>query len=203
MTYDASRQSAGLIDRARAGHRSALGHLFEEYTQFLFAVISKFMGANLRRSLEPADVVQETLLLATAQFDDFHGSNERELRAWLTFLAHRKLVDLARHNGRLKRAIKGQISLDEPRTNRGESLADQLPTDPCTASQFAVKRELSGCLAQALGQIDPREAEVLRLRYVEDMSFEAIGRQFGLGRNGVRGVVARGLRNLRRILPSF
>jgi RNA polymerase sigma factor (sigma-70 family) len=160
------------------------------------------MGPELRRTLEPVDVLQETLLAAAARFDDFQGRDERELRAWLAATARRKVVDLARHNGRLKRALKGKLSLDEPQTAHGESLADLLPADICTASQVASKRELAAWLLGALEKIDPLEADVLRMRYVEGMTLEAIGRRVGIGRNGVRGIVARGLSSLRRILPS-
>lgn len=191
-----------LIPRARSGHRSALGRLFEEHTRYLMSVITRLMGPELRRTLEPNDVLQETLLTAAARFDDFHGTKEAELRAWLAALARRKLVDLARHNGRLKRALKGRLSLDEQFAPSGESIADILTADLCTASQVAMKKELSGRLAAALLQIDSQEAEVLRMRYVEGLSFEEIGRRIGTGRNGVRGIVARGLTSLRRIIPS-
>src|SRR5262245_17713893 len=160
-----------------------MGRLFEEHTRYLLTVITRLMGPELRRTLEPTDVLQETLLAAAARFGDFHGTKEYELRAWLAAMARRKLVDLARHNGRLKRALKGRLSLDE------QSVADLLTADLCTASQVAMKKELTGRLANALGLIDPQEAEVLRMRYVEALSFEEIGRKIGTGRNGVRGIV--------------
>ncbi len=178
-----------------------MGQLFEEFRGFLLATVNKLMGPQLRRTLEPDDVVQETLLIATGRFHEFHGDDENELRAWLAVLARRKLVDLARHNARLKRGLKGKISLDEPQTDSGESLASQLPADLCTASQVAVKRELTGQLATALTQIDPREASVLRMRYVDGLDLEEIGRRVGIGRHGVAGTIARGLKNLRQLLP--
>jgi len=202
MPHDPSRQPAATIERAHDGHRSALGQLFEEYTPFLRAVITKLMGPALYRTMEPEDVVQETLLTAATCFEDFHGQGDGEIRMWLATLARHKVVDLARHNGRLKRALKGKVSLDEPRTANGESLADQLPAEPCTASMVAVKNELSGRLATALTLIDPHEAAVLRMRYVDDMTLDDIGRQIGTGRNGVRGIIARGLRSLRHIMPT-
>jgi RNA polymerase sigma factor (sigma-70 family) len=159
------------------------------------------MGPELRRTLEPADVLQETSFSAAARFADFHGTKEHELRAWLAAMARRRLVDLARHNGRLKRALKRRLSLDEPPAGGSEAV-DQLPADQCTASQVAMSRELSNRLADALAQIDAREAAVLRMRYAEGMSLEAIGRQIGTGRNGVRGIIARGLSSMRRILPA-
>jgi RNA polymerase sigma-70 factor (subfamily 1) len=165
------------------------------------SVITRLMGPELRRTIEPADVLQETLLTAAARFSDFHGTQEHELRAWLAAMARRRLVDMARHNGRLKRALKGRLSLDDAESS-GESVAEQLPSDQCTASQVAMKNELTDRLVEALDQIDSLEASVLRMRYAEGMSLEAIGRQIGTGRNGVRGIVARGLSSLRQILPS-
>jgi RNA polymerase sigma factor (sigma-70 family) len=159
------------------------------------------MGSGLRRTLEPTDVLQETLLTATTRFAVFRGTDESELRTWLSTLARRKLIDLARHNGRLKRALKVQRSLDEPIRDRGgQSLAEALAADPCTASRIAVESEMTGKLAAALEQIDRREAEVLWMRYVEGMTLPDIGRKIGTGRHGVSGIVARGLHNLRRLL---
>jgi DNA-directed RNA polymerase specialized sigma24 family protein len=81
------------------------------------------MGPALYRTLEPEDVVQETLLVAATSFGDFHGQDDAEIRLWLATLARHKVVDLARHNGRIKRALKGNVSLDEPRAEDGEPLS--------------------------------------------------------------------------------
>jgi RNA polymerase sigma-70 factor (ECF subfamily) len=191
-----------LIECARAGNRPALGQLLARQTDFLLRVISKLMGPALRRTIEPTDVLQETLLVAAQRFSDFRGTDEQELISWLCALTRRKLIDLARHNGRLKRALKGRFSLDEPWADGDEALAARIPLDTCTASQVAVKRELSLKLTEALKQIDRREAEVLWLRYVEGMSLESIGRHIGVGRHGAGGLVSRALRNLRRLIPG-
>jgi RNA polymerase sigma-70 factor (ECF subfamily) len=191
-----------LIEYARAGDRPALGQLLARQTDFLLRVIAKLMGPALRRTIEPTDVLQETLLIAAQRFSDFRGTDEQELIGWLCALTRRKLIDLARHNGRLKRAMKGRLSLDEPWADGDEALAARIPLDTCTASQVAVKRELSMKLTEALQQIDRREAEVLWLRYVEGMSLASIGRQIGVGRHGAGGLVSRALRNLRQLLPA-
>lgn len=196
------RPTGDLISDARAGDRAALGQLLARHTDFLLRVISKLMGTALRRTIEPTDVLQETLLIAAQRFAHFQGSDEQEMTSWLCALARRKLIDLARHNGRLKRALKRRLSLDESLADGDESLAARLPLDTCTASQVAVKRELTDKLAEAMTQIDRREAEVLWLRYVEGMSLESIGRQIGVGRHGAGGLVSRALRNLRRLFPA-
>jgi RNA polymerase sigma-70 factor (ECF subfamily) len=159
------------------------------------------MGPVLRREYDASDVLQETLLVAAARFAKFHGQDERELLAWLRTLASRKLVDLARRTGRLKRAPSDQVSLDAPQQERGTALVDEIPGDLTSPSQLAARREMAVKLADALGQIDPAEAQVIWLHHVEGLSFEVIGERIGVGRNGVRGIWTRGLRSLRRILP--
>lgn len=189
-----------LIELARAGDSASLGTLFERYSDYLLGVITKLMGMALRRTLEPADVLQETLLTATARFHDFTGNDDRELHMWLSTLARRKLVDLARHNGRLKRALKKERSLSGE-DSMGRLVANLLPGDSITASRIAAGREMNSQLCEALSRMDPREAEALWLRYVDMLTLEQIGEQMGTGRNGARGLVARALASLRGQLP--
>ena len=191
-----------LIERARSGDSPALGQLLSRYDRYLRLVISSSMGPALRRDLNASDVLQETLLVAAARFANFQGNDERELITWLRALASRKLIDLARRAGRLKRGPGGRVSLDEAHTARGESLGDQLADDRTSPSQAAARGEMAVRLAEALAGIDPTEAEVIWLHHVEGVSFDAIGQRLGIGRNAARGIWARGLRNLRRILPS-
>jgi len=190
----------GLIARARSGDRDALGRLFAHFQNYLRLVISAAMGPGMRRSLDISDVVQETLLVAAARFGKFHGDDERQLAYWLRSLANRKVVDLARRIGRQKRAPANQVSLDE--THDGSPLAEQLAGELTSPSQGAVRHEMALKLAEALTKIDPVEAEVIWLHHIEGMSFEAIGQRIGTGRNGARGVWARALKNLRRVLPK-
>jgi RNA polymerase sigma-70 factor, ECF subfamily len=193
---------SNLIERARTGDREAMGQLFTRYERYLRLVIGSSMGPGMRRDYDASDVLQETLIIAAARFANFSGSDERELLTWLRTLASRKLIDLARRTRRLKRAPADQISLDEPQSPQGDVLAEHVPGDFTSPSQAAAQREMAVKLADALGQIDHTEAQVIWMHHVEGMSFEAIGERIGIGRNGVRGIWTRGLRNLRGFLPG-
>jgi RNA polymerase sigma-70 factor (ECF subfamily) len=201
LTADGTVPLGDLIERARSGDRDAMGQLFSRYERYLRLVIGSSMGPVLRRDYDASDVLQETLIIAAGRFANFHGSDERELLTWLRTLASRKLIDLARRTGRLKRAPADQLSLDEPQSPQGDVLAEHVAGDLTSPSQAAAQRELAVKLADALSQIDPTEAQVIWLHHVEGMSFEAIGERIGVGRNGVRGIWTRGLRNLRGYLP--
>jgi RNA polymerase sigma-70 factor (subfamily 1) len=202
----------GLIGEAKAGDKAAQGQLLAEHSRYLLAMISRLMGPALSRTLEPTDVLQETMLVAAARFTEFYGETHDEMRTWLAVLARRKLIDLARHNGRLKRAIKGRLSLDDAAaapaaspssSSVGESLGDRIAGNDCTASHLASRREMVLRLRDAIEHLDGLEAKVLELRYAEGQSFDRIGQQIGMGRNGVRAIVARALGKLRKDLPEF
>src|SRR5260221_14072587 len=77
-----------LLIQARGGDEAALGRLLESYSKYLTLLARVQIGRRLQGKLDPADVVQETFLSAHRQIDQFRGSSEGELAAWLrTILA--------------------------------------------------------------------------------------------------------------------
>lgn len=202
MTDETGETPAELISRARAGDRDALDRLFRQYQRYLTLVIRSAMGPVMRRNLDVADVLQETFLTASARFDHFHGEDEREFVAWMRALASRKLIDLARRMGRAKRQPASQVSLDQSDGGKHRPLREELVSDGTSPSRAAERRELKVRLADALSQLPNEQAEVVWLRHVDGLSFEAIAEKLGVGRNAVRGMWARALCQLRGMLPD-
>lgn len=191
-----------LIARARSGDRAALDELFRLYQRYLRVVIRASMGPAMRRELDVSDVLQETYLTAAERFDHFHGADEREFVAWIRALASRKLIDLARWIGRAKRRPESQISLDESDTGQHDPIRDVIVADATSPSRAAERREMTVRLAEALDQLPESLAQVVWLRHVDGLSFEAIAERMGIGRNAVRGAWARALCQLRGLLPA-
>jgi RNA polymerase sigma-70 factor (ECF subfamily) len=69
-------------------------------------------------------------------------------------------------------------------------------------SEVASRRELIVLLADALADLPDGEADVLWLRYADNLSFEDIGERMGLSRKSVRGIWARGLKRVKRSLEG-
>ena len=63
-------------------------------------------------------------------------------------------------------------------------------------------REQLVLLADAFAGLPEAEADVLWLYHAESLSFEAIGQRLGLSRKSVRGILARGLKHLKRSLEG-
>jgi RNA polymerase sigma factor (sigma-70 family) len=99
-------------------------------------------------------------------------------------------------------AARQPTSLESP---IGESavLADVLP-DTAAASPVGdlLAEDLSSQVGQALGRLNPREQEIVRLRFGigsdESQTLEAIGQRLGLTRERIRQLEGQALRKLRR-----
>lgn len=201
-----------LMARARAGQAEALGELCNLYRNYLRMVVRAGLGPRLRERVELSDVVQEALVEVVRQFPQFTGQNEAALVGWLRRLVGQKLADLGRYHSRAKRAGAGSaLPLDaswdfggnaEAGGGPGAKLLDMLALSQTSPSEAASRRELTVLLADALAGLSDPDAEILWLYHAEGLSFEAIGARLGLSRKSVRGIWARGLKNLRRTLDG-
>ncbi|MCO8127999.1 sigma-70 family RNA polymerase sigma factor [Acidimicrobiia bacterium EGI L10123] len=99
------------------------------------------------------------------------------------------------------------ISLSEPLREDGDAELGDLVEDTASASPFeqAAAALLPGAVAQMLDGLEPRERDVLRLRYGLDRgdprTLEEVGDAFGLTRERIRQIEARALSKLRH--PSI
>ena len=85
---------------------------------------------------------------------------------------------------------------------RGRPPARHAALSQTSPSEAASRRELIVLLADALAGLPETEAEVLWLYHADGLSFEAIGERLGLSRKSIRGIWARGLKNLKRTLDG-
>lgn len=203
-----------LIAEARAGRADALGELCALYRNYMRMVVRTGLGPKLRERVELSDVVQEALVEVVRQFPQFTGQNEAALVGWLRRLVGQKLADLGRYHSRAKRSGGApDLALDaaiDPAGGGGSSgegggggkLLDMLALSQTSPSELASRRELTVLLADAVAGLQEGEAEVLWLYHAENLSFETIGDRLGVSRKSVRGIYARGLRDLKRTFDA-
>ena len=104
----------------------------------------------------------------------------------------------------LNRIARAPVSLDAPVGEEGAtSVGDLVPDEDAEEPLEQIADQmLTEHLAEAMDQLEPREQEVLRLRYGlgtgTPLTLEEIGQQFGRTRERIRQIESMALRKLRR-----
>jgi RNA polymerase sigma-70 factor (ECF subfamily) len=187
---------------ARAGSQEALGQVLGACRAYLLLVAEREMGDALRGKAGASDLVQETLLEAVRDFDQFHGTTEEELLAWLRRLLLNNLTDLTRH---YRESASRQLGREVPLQGEGSSAgpADHLADDLLSPSGTALAGERARAVQGALQRLPESYRQALLWRYQDGRSFEDIGQSLGLSPNGARKLLVRALRQVQEVLGEI
>ena len=175
-----------------------------KYRGYLWALASASLGTGFRNQLDPADVVQTTLLRAAESLATSPVSDEESLLAWLRQVLKSVLVDEYRRLHRDRRDIRREQQLLESGVDASAAgLQACLAADQTSPSLAAVRNERLLLLADALMQLPAEQREVVVQRYLEGRSVASIADSLGRTVPAVAGLLRRGLEQLRSLLPEF
>ncbi len=170
--------------------------LIETCRAYLLMAANKAVGSELRAKVAPSDLVQDTIIAAVQNFEQFNGTSERELLAWLTKILSYRVVDAARKFRRQKADVAREISIDD----EAREIELSISGHDGTPSELVMAEEEERRLMAAMKDLSPEDAELVRLRNWEQLSFEEIGQRLGLSESGVRKRWAQAVKELRRLL---
>jgi RNA polymerase sigma-70 factor (ECF subfamily) len=188
---------SGLIQAARAGQAGALDRLLHQYRNYLSFLARSGLDSTLGAKAGASDVVQETLLSAFRNFGQFRGGCEGELVAWLRqILAHNLAMLVRRFRGTAARDVARERAVERAVDRSAGALVTLLPAPTDTPSQAAEERERSVILVDALAELPEDERAVLRLRSLQQLEWEEVGRQMGRNADAARKLWTRALRAL-------
>lgn len=193
-----------LLAQAREGSECAWGDLLENYRSYLALLARLQVGKRLAGRVDPEDLVQETFLQAHRYREQFRGTTEEALVAWLRRILASRLAHTIRHwFGTAARdpRLEQQLASDLDQSSR---VLDQgLVAGESSPSSQAARREQTVRLAQALEQLPRDYREVLVLRHLEGLAFPAVARRMGRTEKSVVALWARALVQLRsRLGPA-
>jgi RNA polymerase sigma-70 factor (ECF subfamily) len=206
MSAAAGPEVPHLLAEARQGDREGLGVVLELYRGYLRGQAEALLGLRLRGVANPSDLVQQTFLEACRDFGQFEGNTEAQWRAWLRrILAHNLATLVEKHVRARKRDVRRQVSLDRKLTAprlAAACLGAVLGAPLSSPSAHARRREASAVLADRLAQLPAAYGEVLTLRNLEGLSFDAVARRMGRTPGAVRILWVRALDRLRQLLKE-
>ena len=125
----------------------------ERFRSYLRMLAELQLGHGGRAKIDPSDIVQQTLLDAHRDRDQFRGRTEAEMAAWLRRLLACNLADAARLLGRAKRDAARERSLEAAIEASSARLEAWLAAEQSSPSEQAQRNEAILRLVDALARL--------------------------------------------------
>lgn len=165
MNNQDSNSTESLLARLDDGDRSAFNPLLALHRNYLKKVVDSRMEEDLRRRVDPSDVVQEAQLAASQRVDYYLEKRPASFRIWLRSTALERLVDLRRRHLAEKRSVRRDRYLSDASSMvLARHLMDGRP------SQQVRRKELAEQVREAILELAELDREILMLRQIEELS---------------------------------
>lgn len=174
--------SAGRLDR------------FRSYLHLLARVQ---LNPRFQGKLDASDVVQQTLTRALEAIDEFRGSSDAQMAAWLRQILSRQLANAVRDLGRDKRDVARERSLEAALDESSARLEAWLAAEQSSPSQQVQRDEQVLRLGEALASLPEAQREALTLHHLQGWKLEEVSRHLGRSEAAAAGLIKRGLKALR------
>jgi RNA polymerase sigma-70 factor (ECF subfamily) len=174
----------------------------EPYRRYLEVLARVHLDRRLRGKLDPADIVQQTLLRACAALPDLRGQSPEALSAWLRKILARTLADTVKHYHRDRRDVTLERSLQADLDRSSSSMAGWLAADQTSPSLAAQRNEQLLRLADALAGLPEPQREVVILKHCRAQTLQQIAEHLGRTVPAVASLLRRGLEALRQRLST-
>ncbi len=177
-----------VVEALRGGDQQALATLYGWYGDRLYrqAILPRLPIVELAE-----DVLRDTFRLALERIDQFN-LEDRSIFFWLRRIAINRALDTHRAHARAQR-------LEDKLVAEPESAP--VGVAPPAPDRKVEVEETAALVAEALALINPRYAEALRLRLLEEMSREDCAKALGVNVNNFDVILHRATKAFRKIYP--
>jgi RNA polymerase sigma-70 factor (ECF subfamily) len=174
-TRSAAAQEGALTSRSEAGDEPALEQVYAEYSGPVFA----FLVSRMREREAAEDVLQQVFVEVWQKAGRFDPARGR-LMSWIMSIANSRSLDALR-----KRVPEPRDPVSFPDSGEG--------ANPGGVEEFLADWEF----ARTIDRLPESEAELLRLRFSEDLSQSEISDKTGIPLGTVKSKMVSGLNTLR------
>lgn len=176
-------------------------HVLVKYQEYLLLLARIHFDKRLRPKCSPSDIVQETLLEACRDWDQYRGTTTREQAAWLRKILANTIVDHQRRFLGKGRDISLERSLEKVMDDSSVRLGAMAFSNETLIDRM-VQEEVSIQVAQALSELPPLQYESIVRHHLEGEPVSAIAHDLDSTSAAIAGHLRRGLAQLRKRLDS-
>jgi RNA polymerase sigma-70 factor, ECF subfamily len=195
-----------LVQRAAAGETAALELFLLQHRRGLLRYLERRIPPELRRLLEPQDVLQDVYFEVFRNIGSFKSNEPGMAVRWLLRIARNRVIDLVRMQQAEKRGSGRAMGLEGEVGNDDDSmiaLLQNLAIHERTPSQSAVVHELTATLGRCIGRLPEDYRMAIRSRYLEGLDVAQTAQRMGRTPGAVMMLCNRALKALRLELRSF
>lgn len=174
----------------------------ESYRDYLRVLARLQLDSRLRGKLDPSDIVQQTMLEAHRDWDQFRGKTHNEKAAWLRKILVRNLADEFRRYGRAKRNVRLERSLQQSVNASSVRLEAWLASPEESPSQQIARKDRMLRLATMLARLPDAQRLAIELHHLKGLSSVEVSRELGRSEPSVAALLRRGLKRLRTLMQS-
>lgn len=171
----------GFARALRRGERSALERLYDEFAPTVFGYL-----VNTLRDRGTAEDVHQQVFLEVWQRVNEYDASRASLLTWIMMIARSRALDELRHRHPLPRDPADSSALIED-------------PDPAGSPDALVERWR---IAHLLSRLRPEEAEILRMRFYENLSQPEISERTDMPLGTVKMRMVSALRRLRDLIDE-
>ena len=192
----------GLIQQARGGSTDARNQLLAQLRTYIALVAQRQKTPELQAKFGHSDLVQESMAMAVQKFDQFEGSCEAELLAWVKAILENEIKQARRSFRSDKRDVFRELPIHKQTINQNESAHAplQIPDRELTPRTFALQNEQELRIQAALNSLEEEHRQVIELRNWEKLSFRDIGQRMNRSENAANKLWYRALIALRKAM---
>lgn len=189
-----------LLDRLRAGDRTALDGLLERYRERMRRFLDLRMDGKLRGRVDPSDIIQEAQIEMARRIDDYLNRTPMPFHVWVCKTSYENLLRLRRqHVEAARRSVEREAVLSQ---ESSVMLAGKMLAGTNTPSQQLIREELVKRVQDAMGELSEVDREILLLRTFEGLSNVEVAQVLDLQPEAASKRYGRALIRLRQVLAE-
>jgi RNA polymerase sigma-70 factor (ECF subfamily) len=169
----------------------------ERLRPILVILARQNLNPHLWKDIDLSGVVQETLLEAHQNREQFQGPGSPPLEGWVRRILLNNLYDALRKIHRKKRDVALEVSMAAALEESTSRLRWQMSGEDPTPSEVLLKKEETLALAVALEQLESAQREAIVLHHLQGRSLVESAKILGRSPSAVAALLHRGLQKLR------
>ena len=193
------------IPAAAKGNTDALAALLMEQHDWLLALLKRKLSAGVHRSFDAEDVLQQVYVEAFQGIGRFEPRSDHAFRCWLEAIAEHRLIDAVRVASAQKRGGHAGKEMNCIALGNASyvNLLEEIAAELTSPSGVVARDEALSILRLQLSLLSEDQRQAVELRHLHGLNREEIATRMGRTPDEVRGLIYRGMEQLRERMGSM